>query len=107
MAKPVPETLAEEIVMLAVPEFVMVMDCEPLLPTATLPKLTLVGLAASSPCAPVPLSAMVAGDPGALLPTEIVPEVLPGDAGANCATTVTLAPTLMVWGKPSPVTLNP
>jgi hypothetical protein len=49
MAKPEPETLAEEIVMLAVPEFVRVMDCEPLLPTATFPKLTLVGLAASCP----------------------------------------------------------
>ena len=49
MAKPEPETLAEEIVMLAVPEFVTVMDCDPLLPTATLPKLTLVGLAVSCP----------------------------------------------------------
>ena len=49
MAKPEPETLAEEIVMLAVPEFVRVMDCDPLLPTATLPKLTLVGLAVSWP----------------------------------------------------------
>jgi hypothetical protein len=49
MAKPVPETLAEEIVMLAVPEFVRVMDCDPLLPTATLPKLTLVGLEESRP----------------------------------------------------------
>ncbi len=49
MAKPVPETLAEEIVMPAVPEFVRVMDCEPWLPTATFPKLTLVGLAASCP----------------------------------------------------------
>lgn len=48
-AKPVPETPADEIVMLAVPEFVRVMDCDPLLPTATLPKLTLVGLAVSFP----------------------------------------------------------
>jgi hypothetical protein len=49
MAKPFPETPADEIVMLAVPEFVSVMDCDPLLPTATLPKLTLVGLAESFP----------------------------------------------------------
>ena len=49
MTKPEPEELAEEIVMLAVPEFVRVMDCDPLLPTATLPKLTLVGLAVSFP----------------------------------------------------------
>jgi hypothetical protein len=49
MAKPVPETLAEETVILAVPAFVRVMDCDPLLPRATLPKLTLVGLAVSCP----------------------------------------------------------
>ena len=49
MEKPVPETLAEEIVMLAVPEFVRAIDCDPLLPTATLPKLTLLGLAVSCP----------------------------------------------------------
>jgi hypothetical protein len=49
MAKPEPETLAAEIVMLAVPELVRVMDCDPLLPTATLPKLTLVGLVVSCP----------------------------------------------------------
>jgi hypothetical protein len=49
MAKPVPETLADEIVMLAVPEFVKVRDCDPVLPAATLPKLTLVGLTVSCP----------------------------------------------------------
>jgi hypothetical protein len=41
MAKPGPEALADEIVMLAVPEFVRVSDCNPVLPTAMLPKLTL------------------------------------------------------------------
>jgi hypothetical protein len=49
MAKPEPEALAEEIVMLAVPEFVRATDCDPWLPTPTLPKLTLVGLAVSCP----------------------------------------------------------
>jgi hypothetical protein len=48
-AKPLPEALADEIVMLAVPEFVRIIDCDPLLPTATLPKLTLVELALSFP----------------------------------------------------------
>jgi hypothetical protein len=48
-AKPVPEALADEIVMLAVPEFVRVIDCDPLLPTATLPKLTLAAFAVSFP----------------------------------------------------------
>ncbi len=48
-AKPVPEALADEIVMLAVPELVRVIGCIPLLPTATLPKITLVELALSFP----------------------------------------------------------
>jgi hypothetical protein len=47
--KPVPVTLAAEIVTLAVPEFVSVTICDPLLPTTTLPKLTLAGLAVSAP----------------------------------------------------------
>jgi hypothetical protein len=47
--RPVPVTVALEIVTLAVPEFVNVMDCVPLLPTATDPKFTLDGLAATWP----------------------------------------------------------
>ncbi len=47
MANPVPEAPADEIVMLAVPELVRVIDCNPSLPAATLPKLTLAGLAVS------------------------------------------------------------
>ena len=49
MAKPVPEALADEIVILAVVELVRVIGCNPLLPTATLPKLTLIELAVSCP----------------------------------------------------------
>ena len=49
MAKPLPEALADEIVMMAVPEFVRVIGCNPLLPTATLPKLTFIELAVSCP----------------------------------------------------------
>jgi hypothetical protein len=47
--KPVPETLAAEIVTLAVPEFVRVMDTDPLVPTRRLPKLTLAGLDTRAP----------------------------------------------------------
>jgi hypothetical protein len=47
MLKPVPAAVACEMVMLAVPEFVSVMVCDPLLPTPTEPKLTLAGLAPS------------------------------------------------------------
>ena len=39
MLKPVPEALAAEIAMLAVPELLNVKVCVPLLPTSTFPKL--------------------------------------------------------------------
>ena len=47
--KPVPVAAAAEIVTLAVPEFVNVIACVPLLPTSTFPKLKLVGLAERDP----------------------------------------------------------
>jgi hypothetical protein len=49
MLKPVPVALAAVIVTLAVPEFVSVIVCGLLLPTATLPKLTLEGFAVRVP----------------------------------------------------------
>jgi hypothetical protein len=39
---------------------------------------------------------MVADDPRALLLTEMLPELLPADAGVNCATSAALAPALIV-----------
>jgi hypothetical protein len=45
--KPVPEAVTCDTVRLAVPEFVRVMVCDPLLPTFTDPKFTLEGLAPS------------------------------------------------------------
>jgi len=50
---------------------------------------------------------MVAGGPGALLLTEMLPELLPATAGANWAANVALAPGATVWGKASPLMLNP
>jgi hypothetical protein len=47
MLRPVPDTVALDTVTLAEPEFVNVMDWVPLLPTATDPKLTVEGLAAT------------------------------------------------------------
>jgi hypothetical protein len=47
MLKPVPDAVACEIMTLADPEFVSVIVCDPLLPTATEPKLTLPGLTLS------------------------------------------------------------
>jgi hypothetical protein len=81
MLRPAPDTVALDSVMLAVPEFVNVMDCVPLLPTATDPKLTLEGLAATWPCVPVPVNAMAAGEPGALLTIEMLPVAAPEVVG--------------------------
>jgi hypothetical protein len=47
MLKPVPDTVACEIVRVAVPPLVRLIVCELLLPVTTLPKLALVGLAES------------------------------------------------------------
>lgn len=43
IVKPEPDTVAWEMVRLAVPLFFRVMVCEPLVPSTTVPKLTLVG----------------------------------------------------------------
>ena len=93
MAKPVPETLAEEIVMLTVPEFVRVICCDPLLPTARLPKLMLVGATVS--CRRVWFRVFAAG-------AGTLPELLLADVGANRSTSAALAPALIVCGSVSP-----
>ncbi len=107
MLNPVPETLAADTITLAVPVLFNVTVAEPLLPTATLPKLTLAGLAPSVPCMPVPLSAIPNGDPGALLAIEMLPLALPVAVGANLAVNVALCPALIVNGVVIPLMLNP
>jgi hypothetical protein len=92
MAKPEPETLAEEIVMLAVPEFVRVIGCDPLLPTATLPKLMLVGVTMS--CRRVWFRILPAG-------AGTLPELLLADSGTNRSASAALAPALIVCGSVS------
>lgn len=96
MVKLVPETPAEEIVTLAVPEFVRVIGCDPVLPTATLPKLMFVGVTMS--CRRVWFRIFPAG-------AGTLPELLFADAGANRSTSVVLAPALIVCGSVSPPTL--
>src|SRR5437879_13152789 len=71
-------------VKLALPELVKVRFCTPVLPTSTLPKLTLGGVTESCGCTPVPLRAMVLGELGALLTSETLPDTLPVAGGANC-----------------------
>jgi len=89
MVNPVPDALAAEMVTLAVPEFVNVTVCDPLLPTSTLPKLTLAGLGVSCPWTPVPAREMAAGELVALLATLTLPVTLPVTPGANNTFSVT------------------
>src|SRR2546427_1517669 len=91
------------------PVFVSVALKEPLPPTFTFSKLRLVGLASSRKVAatPVPLSAMVRGEPGALLVMEAVPLALPVADGANCAVKVVFCPAASVSGRDKPLMLKP
>jgi hypothetical protein len=99
--------------MLEFPVFFRVTLKELLLPTLTLAKLKLVGFAVTTyvAAAPVPLSAIARGDPGALLVIEMLPLTLPAAVGAKPAVNATLAPAATVcaespvWLKPAPVTL--
>lgn len=56
---------------------------------------------------PVPLNAMVVGDPGALLTIEMLPVALPAAVGENFAANVVVWPAASVAGTDNPVMLNP
>ena len=77
MLKPFPEGVACEMVTLPVPELIRVMVWELRVPTATSPKLTLVGMTESCGWAPVPFSAIILGEWGSLLTTVRLPVALP------------------------------
>jgi len=77
------------------------------LPTVTLPKLRLAGLAASNKPAPVPESETVAGELVALLTTERLPVALPATVGAKVTVNVALWPAATVRGRERPLTLKP
>jgi hypothetical protein len=81
--KPAPVTVAWEIVRLALPELVRVTVWVFVVPTTTLPKLTLVGVTESCGWTPVPLRAMAVGEFGALLTSDTLPVTLPVAAGVN------------------------
>ena len=97
MMNPVPAILLPEMETGAVPvlESVTVVGAL-LLPTATLPKLMLAGLALSAPCVPVPLSAIVRGEPGAVLVTDTLPTALPVVVGAKVTVKEVVWPGLSV-----------
>jgi hypothetical protein len=83
MLKPAPVMLAAETVRVAVPLFVRVIAWELLVPVVTFPKAALVGLEEICGCVAVPLSAIVRGEPVALLVIETLPLALPAVVGAN------------------------
>lgn len=83
MLKPVPETLACEIEILADPELVKVMVEDPFEPTVTLPNPTVCGLTARLPCAPDPLKGIDRVELLALLVTSMFPTTFPEVVGAK------------------------
>src|SRR5260370_7132814 len=83
MLKPVPEALAAEIVMLAVPELLSVMVCVPLVPASTFQKLKLEGLAETAASVPLPVRPATLTLLYAFLLIDTLPHALPAPAGAN------------------------
>lgn len=105
---PAPVTVTLEIVMFEFPLFFRVVVRELLLPVFTLPNGKLFGVAPSRvvEAAPVPLSAMARGEPGASLTNETDPLTLPAMVGANTMLNVVLPPAAMVFGRGRPVVLK-
>jgi hypothetical protein len=105
--RPAPVMPTAETVTLAPPVFVIVSDSVPLLPTFTLPKLRLVGLALNAPGAtPVPDTAIVMDGFGASDAMVTVPLAFPLDFGANAIVNVVLLDAARVIGVDIPVMEN-
>jgi len=86
----------------------MVSDWVPVLPTVTLPKLTLVGFALNVPgVTPVPDTGMVSVGLVAVDVTVTLPLTAPPEAGVNETVNVALFPAAIVTGVVIPLTLNP
>jgi hypothetical protein len=102
--KPAPVVAIAEIVALALPEFVSVTVCWPLLPTETLPNETVAGLAPSVElvATPVPERVSVCGEFGALSVKLMLPVAAPVAVGANCAENDIDWPAGRVVGRASP-----
>src|SRR5205807_1574035 len=103
MLEPAPVTGYCAMVRLAPPEFVKVRFCTAVLPTSTLPKLTLGGMTETSGCSPVTLSLHDALPISALLTSEMLPDALPVAVGANCTLKVLDCPGGRVTGNVSPL----
>jgi len=107
IVNPAPLTVAPEITRLAVPLFVRSIVCELLVPVETFPKLAVGGTALICAWLPLPLNAIVNGELGALLTTEMLPAALPAVVGANCAVKVVLCPAAIVAPEDNPFALKP
>src|SRR5271170_4787846 len=96
-------------VTLAVPLFVKVISCCPLLPVTTFPNATLPGFASNVEpvLTPVPTMLTICGEPGALSVKVMLPVAPPADVGANCALKERLCPAVNVVGSESPLIPKP
>ena len=106
--KPAPDAEAAVTVTLEPPVFFKVTACDALLPTVTLPKPMLVGLAVRFPAATaVPATGMFNVGFCAFDVTATLPLKLPAVWGANFTLNVTLWPAPRVTGSVIPETLKP
>ena len=103
--KPVPVTLTVERFKSAVPEFVIVSACVPVVPSVTLPNAIVVELTeiAGAVATPVPVSATLEGEVGALLVMDTLPGKLPTVVGANVTLKLVELPAEIVAGVARPL----
>ena len=110
-----PPTLNAELVELAAvtvtfaPLAVRLPEAVPLVPTTTLPRLSVLGVAVSCPAAavPVPDSGIVSVGLDAVEVMVTLPLALAADCGANVTVKLALCPAVSVTGAVMPVKLNP
>jgi hypothetical protein len=105
--KPVPPSIAWVTLRFAVPGLLMVTIWVLVTPTATLLKVTLLGITEICGCTPLPLNEIVAGELVALLITLRLPVVLPAVAGVKLTVSVKLWPAARVMAPEKPLTANP
>ena len=106
---PLPATLTWEIATAELPVLASVTFCELLAPRVSLPKLNevVLGVSCRSGARPLPLSAIVVGELGALLTSvKLLAELAP-DVGVKLSVNGTDFPGASVNGKARPLRLNP
>ena len=107
---PVPVGVAAEIVSVALPVFFTVIVWEFVLPSTTLPKLTLDGvklIRGAGAAAPVPVRLSVVGEPAALLVKTTLPLTAVVPVGANVTVNVLVPPAATFSGVVRPLMVKP